>query len=226
MIDFLQNKESLMDRISNITSEKNCYLYVLDDLADWEIAFLTAELQSQRYTSQCVSIKFHFIAETLEPIRTMGGALIEPEQEVSQIKFIKGDLLILPGSEKWAQLTDNSLLARLEEINEKGVVIAAICGATLALARSGLLNEREHTSNDPDYLQMLCPEYRGRSYYSSKRVVVNDNIISASGLAPLEFSYEVIKKNGLMDKETGELWYQLYHRRDPKYFMPLLDSMK
>ena len=41
---------------------------------------------------------------------------------------------------------------------------------------------------------MLCKNYRGENLYENKFVVIDNNLITATGLAPLEFSYEVIKK--------------------------------
>ena len=50
-----------------------CYIYVLDTLADWEIGFITAELNSGRYLNKNRD-KPEMIktGNTLKPIRTMG----------------------------------------------------------------------------------------------------------------------------------------------------------
>ena len=108
---------------------------------------------------------------------------------------------------------------------EQKVNVAAICGATVALAENGLLNKRNHTSNDKNYLKMVCPNYSGSDYYINSPVVVDDNLITATGIAPLEFSYEVFKKTNLMKPNTLEAWYQLYKTKESKYFYSLMESL-
>ncbi|KUK71814.1 DJ-1/PfpI family protein, partial [Methanobacterium sp. 42_16] len=110
-------------------------------------------------------------------------------------------------------------------IDEK-VIIAAVCGATIALANKGILNNRKHTSNDLEVLKMFCPEYTGENFYLNQPAVTDDNLITASGIAPLEFSYEILKRTNLMKTETLEAWYQLYKTKEPKYFYALMESIE
>jgi putative intracellular protease/amidase len=48
-------------------------------------------------------------------------------------------------------------MARITELLDRGMIVGAICGATLGLANSGLLDSRPHTSNDPAALKLFCP---------------------------------------------------------------------
>lgn len=73
---------------------------------------------------------------------------------------------------------------------------------------------------------MFCPEYTGENFYLNQPAVTDDNLITASGLAPLEFSYEVLKRTNLMKTETLEAWYQLYKTNESKYFYALMESIK
>lgn len=109
---------------------------------------------------------------------------------------------------------------------DKNVVIAAICGATAALASKGLLNERKHTSNDKVYLKMVGPQYRGEDYYSNLPAVVDGNLVTATGLAPLEFSYELFKTARVMKESTLDAWYNLNKTREPQYFYSLMQSIQ
>ena len=108
----------------------------------------------------------------------------------------------------------------------KNVIVAAICGATIALAQKGLLNNRKHTSNGIELLKMTCPGYSGEKFYLNQPVVADNNLITATGLAALEFSYEVFKKTNLMKTETLEAWYQLHNTMEAKYFFALMESLK
>jgi hypothetical protein len=55
--------------------------------------------------------------------------------------------------------------------------------------------------------------------------VTDNNLITASGIAPLEFSYEIFKKTKVMKAETLEAWYQLYKTKEAKYFYNLMESL-
>ena len=73
---------------------------------------------------------------------------------------------------------------------------------------------------------MVCPNYSGGEYYQDKPAVADANIITANGIAPLEFSYELFKKAELMKPATLEAWYNLYLTKEPQYFFQLMDSIK
>ncbi len=75
------------------------YLYVLNTLADWEIGYLTAEINSGRFLDKTKSpVNLIKLANTLEPIKTMGGITITPDECIDNITFYEKDLLILPGA--------------------------------------------------------------------------------------------------------------------------------
>jgi len=92
----------------------------------------------------------------------------------------------------------------------KGSTIAAICAATTYLGKKGILDELKHTSNDPDYLKAIAPEYKGEQNYVNSPAVIDQNIITANGTAPIEFSREVFKKLKLYSDDDIESWYQLF----------------
>ncbi len=205
---------------------RNCYLYVLNTLADWEIGFITAELVSRRYISKNKKFELITAGNTVKSIKTMGGITITPEKSVEDIEFNEGDLLVLPGADTWMEDENRRILSMIPGLLEKRVIVGAICGATIALAQTGLLNNRKHTSNSKEFLKMTCPGYRGSSLYRDKPVVVDENLITATGLAPLEFSSEIFRKINAMKEDTLEAWYQLYITREPKYFYSLMESLK
>jgi putative intracellular protease/amidase len=203
------------------------YIYVLNTLADWEIGYLTAELNSGRYLDKTrPSVEIIKIGNTTEPIKTMGGITIVPDESIDNIKFKEDDLLILPGADTWMAEENKKIIDVVSDIIDKKVIIAAICGATIALANRGILNDRNHTSNDIEVLKMFCPEYSGENFYLNQPAVANDNLITSSGITPLEFSYEVLKRINVMKAETLEAWYQLYRTNESKYFYALMESIK
>ena len=203
------------------------YLYILNTLADWEIGYLTAELNSGRYLDKTKPpVDLIKIGNTAEPIKTMGGITITPDENIDNIQFEEDDLLILPGADTWTEEENKKIIDIVSSIIDEKVIIAAVCGATIALANKGILNNRKHTSNDLEVLKMFCPEYTGENFYLNQPAVTDDNLITASGIAPLEFSYEVLKRTNLMKTETLEAWYQLYKTNEPKYFYALMESIE
>jgi putative intracellular protease/amidase len=202
------------------------YMVVLDTLADWEIGYLTAELNSKRMMSgpvaECDIVK---VGLTAAPIATMGGIVIKPDMTYDAVRMEAEDLLLMPGADKWQAPECAPLLDFARDLIVRGYRVAAICGATIGLAQAGALNDRQHTSNDKGYLKTVCPGYTGEQRYVDSPVVRDGNLITASGLAPLEFSYEVMKMLGLFRPETVEAWYQLYSTREPQYYEALVASM-
>jgi len=203
------------------------YIYILNTLADWEIGYLTAELNSGRYLDKTrLPVELITIGNTTEPIKTMGGITITPDENIDNIKFEEDDLLILPGADTWTEEENKKIIDIVSSIINEKVIIAAVCGATIALANRGILNNRKHTSNDIEVLKMFCPEYIGENFYLNQPAVTDDNLITASGIAPLEFSYEILKRTNLMKTETLEAWYQLYKTKESMYFYALMESIE
>ena len=205
----------------------NVFLYVLDTLADWEIGYLIAEINSGRYLKKNIQKPIIIkVGKDLKLIKTMGGIEITPDISVKDIKYQENDLLILPGGDAWISEENNEIINFVKENINKNISIAAICGATIALANNGLLDNIKHTSNDLEVLKMFCPNYKGENYYCNKTAVIENNLITASGIGPLEFSYEVIKRIDIMEKKTLEAWYNLNKTKESKYFFELMDSLK
>jgi len=203
------------------------YLYLLDTLADWEIGFITAELYSHRYFDKDKEpIELIKIGNTINPVTTMGGMKISPDKYIDDIKFTDNDMLILPGGNTWTNDENKNIIKIVSEIINGKTTVAAICGATIAMANNGLLNNRPHTSNSKVFLEMTCPQYSGSNYYVDKPAVVDNNLITATGLAPLEFAYEVLKKTNLIKETALEAWFQLYKTREEKNFYNLMEAIK
>ncbi|KZE65740.1 MULTISPECIES: type 1 glutamine amidotransferase family protein [Paenibacillus] len=206
---------------------RTVYLYVFDTMADWEIGYLTAELNSGRYYKKgLVPSKIVTVGMEKTPVTTMGGLKILPDIKLDECSIESTDALILPGGNTWTETIHQPILKIAERCLEEGIWVAAICGATIGLAQAGLLNARWHTSNDLEYLKMICPTYTGGKYYKIESAVTDGRLITASGTAPLEFSVHVLKALGVFSSKTLEAWYSLNKTRAPKYYYELMDSIQ
>ena len=53
------------------------YVYVLDTLADWELGYVTSELNSGRFFKKgAPRVSLKTVSDSKEPIKTMGGLTI------------------------------------------------------------------------------------------------------------------------------------------------------
>jgi putative intracellular protease/amidase len=205
---------------------RTLYLYIPDTLADWEPGHVLAELHSGRYLKD-PSLKYNIVlcGRSMDAITTMGGINLVPKVLVVNIRPVPGDVLILPGADTWLDPAQEPVIAKIHELLDNGTIVAGICGATLGLANAGLLDKRPHTSNDPTALKMFCPRYRGEQYYISEPAVTDGNLITASGLAPVEFAYHVFRKLEVMNPATLEAWHGLFTTRKADFFYALMESL-
>ena len=205
---------------------RTLYLYTLDTLADWEPGHVMAELRSGRYLKD-PALRYSVVlcGSNLDPVTTMGGLHLTPEVLIEDIRPVSGDVLVLPGADTWLDPAQAPALKVAGRLLDEGILVAAICGATLGLANAGLLDKRPHTSNDPAALKMFCPNYRGVDHYVNEPAVTDGNLITATGLAPVEFAYQVFRSLDVMTPATLEAWHGLFATRQPEYFYALMGSL-
>lgn len=203
------------------------YLYVFDTMSDWEIGYLTAELNSGRYFKKGIA-PYNVVTVGLDstPVTTMGGLKITPDRSLDSCKVENTDALILPGGNTWTESIHQPILKFASECLDAGLMVAGICGATMGMAQYGILNSRKHTSNDLGYLKMICPNYEGEAQYLMESAVTDGPLITARGIAPIEFAAHVINGLGVFDSETLEAWVQLNKTQDIQYFFELMASVQ
>ncbi len=177
------------------------YILVFDGLADWEPALALCEInKSKKYDVVSVG----FAAST---VITMGGYKVSPDITLDAVKLEDAAIFIMPGGEMWEQRPHEDVIKLLHMFHAKGSVIAAICGATLAIARAGLMHERKHTSNSKGYLKAMIPDYKDDDFYVDELAIADKNLITASGLGSVEFACEIVRQlNIYTGEETKELY--------------------
>lgn len=205
---------------------KKVYLYVFNTMSDWEYGYLIAELKSGRYFKKDLApLKVVTVGANKEMITTMGGLSIQPDISLDECALESKDLLILPGGTTWREDIHQPILKKIGETLQLGTIVAAICGATEALANMGYLDSRKHTSNDLEYIKMVCPNYKGEKLYEMRPAVSCENLVTASGVAPLEFTMEVLKKLDVFAPDTLHAWYNLNKNHNSDYFFQLMNSI-
>ena len=196
-----------------MTDQRAIYVVIFDGFADWEPAHALAELR--RWGKR--TIRTVGFAGT--PVVSMGGLRVIPDLDLVSVRPKDVELLILPGGDLWQsgdypRAALESLIAALLAIETP---IAAICAGTLALARAHALDDRHHTSNLRSYLSAHATEYSGGAHYLESPTVNDRHVITASGLAAVDFARAIFAELGVFNQENEALWFDMFkHGRLPQ----------
>lgn len=201
-------------------ARETVHLAIYDTMADWETGYAVAHIQSPEFQKTPGRYQVKTVGASLDPITSKGGMRILPDLRLDELEPETSRMLILPGADiamaggidDFAEMAGRFLAA--------GVPVAAICGATAALARQGLLDERPHTSNAKVFLEMTG--YRGGAHYQERPAVTSGNLITASGIAPIPFAAEIFRKLDLYGEPTLQSWLKLYRDHDAAGFFELM----
>ncbi len=184
--------------------KKNVYLFLFNGYSDWEIGYLMPELH------KCPKYNLITFSINGEEVISAGGLKVRPDCSLDDVDMDSFAFLILPGGNAWEEKGLKNINSLIKKVHEKHLPLAAICGATVGLADNGVLNSVHHTSNAKEYLKAMSAVYSGEELYRDERAVTDGNIITASGIAPIEFAMEVFLKLQVFDVPVLEKWYRLF----------------
>ena len=184
--------------------KQRIYIFLFDGFSDWEIAYLAPVINKND------DYELVYFSKSGGPILSMGGLKVMPDVGLTEVEATDMDMLILPGGTAWEVSENSEIKALVMGQFMSGRSIAAICAATTYLAQLGLLDRVNHTSNDLKYLKRIAPKYQGEGNYMSNLAVSDDNVITANGIAPIEFAKEIFLKINLYDGDHTEKWFQLF----------------
>lgn len=167
---------------------RKCIALFQHGWADWESGCILAALRQH----------FDFEVQVATPrgaeVKSIGGVRAVPD-----IGFAAADpshyaLVLVIGSSAWLDGEDATVTNLLLRANASGALIGAICAGTVALAQTGLLNRCPHTSNEKGFLEKYAPAYSGEAHYrDSYQAVASDNVVTASGMAPISFAVAIMR---------------------------------
>jgi putative intracellular protease/amidase len=196
------------------------HLAVYESLTDSEAGHLLIELRTGRFTGTPFEVVT--VAESLEPVTTMGGLRVTPDMLLEDLDPTSSDLLILPGAFMWDAGGGAAFAQAAARFLAAGVPVAAICGATAGLARAGLLDDRRHTSAAPEYL--AATGYAGGERYEDARAISDGGLVTAGPDAPVQFARETLALLGLMPKHALEAYEGLFADGDASCFPVLMQA--
>jgi len=195
--------------------DKRVFILVFDGFADWEPAYALAELRrTGKYEVTAAGY-------TADPVTSMGGLRVLPDCVLGDVRPEEVALFILPGGDAWeGDYPAASLEPLLRDLESKEIPIAAICGATLAVARAGLLDGRQHTSTDRASLEKMVTGYAGADHYVEALAVEDRGVITASGLGAVEFACEIFALLQVFSESDLRLWFDLFKHGDMSRLNP------
>lgn len=184
--------------------KKKIFIFLFNGYSDWEIAYLSPEIKKSE------EFDLIYFSKDGNPVSSMGGLCVSPSISLAEIEINDVYMLILPGGTAWDKGENREIDLLVKKLFTEGKTIAAICAATTYLGNQGLLDDLKHTSNALVYLKAFAPEYKGEGNYIDSLAVTGDNIITANGIAPIEFAREIFAKLELYSANENEKWFQLF----------------
>lgn len=196
------------------------YIYILDTMAEWEITYITQAISMQEMLKNKKKFIVKTVAKTNKTITTLGGLKITPDCTIEEIDEQNIASLILPGAQSFDN--EEEILKKVSIYINKDILIAGICGSTLALCNLGIFDKYKHTSNSLDYLKYFSKEYTGTNLYLDSNAVVDNNLITANSASSLLFTKYILKYLNVYPKKTIEYWYKYFSTGDSKYYSKMI----
>ncbi|MDR0227667.1 MAG: DJ-1/PfpI family protein [Flavobacteriaceae bacterium] len=180
-------------------------VYLFEGYSDWEVSYVLPELKKLE------QFDVVFVTETGDRVTSMGGLTVLPTVKYADLDKKNLALLIVPGGTMWEtdQVEKLAIYKEIYSLNKQGVIVAAICGATVLLAQTGVLNNMMHTSNDLNYLKACAPSYNSEDLYLEEYCVTDGTVITANGISPIEFARDILSILKV-DSKYLEQWYKLF----------------
>ena len=184
---------------------KACLL-IFDGFADWEPAHAFCEI------SRSGKFEVATAGFSRDAVVSMGGLKVTPDISIDHVDPEQTAFFMLPGGDMWQTQSRPEIHGLLHRLHQRGILIGAICAATLEITRAGLTKGIRHTSNAKSYLTALVSDYKDADFYVDELAVSDKNIITASGLGSVEFAREVIRNLKLHNDENAAIWYEMFKR--------------
>lgn len=193
--------------------------YATDTMADWEYGYLLAGFAM---AEQQTPRRFRVLVASADgrAVTSMGGLRVDPEAALTDLRTADVGAVLMPGAMTWDS-GHEAVLTLAADVLAAGGVAAGICGATYGLARTGLLNDREHTSNAAEFLAD-APGYAGAENYRDAKVITDRRVITAPATAPVDFARAVFEALEVFPQPVIDAWYGLYTTGERRFYDALV----
>jgi putative intracellular protease/amidase len=197
--------------MNTLTSEV-VHLFVFDAMADWEVALALAAINNPQVQSAIGRYRVVTAAASLAPVTTMNGVRIYPDVSIDAVTPEGSAMLILPGGRAWENGTNAEGLRLASRFIASGTPVAALCAATVALARAGFLDRLRHADDAREFL--ISTGHRGTAFYCGLPSIGVKGAIAPSAIAPVDFAREIFRMLNLHSSGANEARYAMFKHGD------------
>jgi transcriptional regulator GlxA family with amidase domain len=165
-----------------------------EGFADAETALLNAAARS------FFGLDTRFATPGGTAVTSAGGMRVTPDLALEDVDIDAVDAVAVCGGAIWQTPQAPDLGPLLHAAHDRGKVLGIICDATIAAARTGLLDDVDHTGNAAGDLEGTG--YDGTTRYRDVPHAVSDQkVITAAGTAPVSFMAEMMRALGHGDED-------------------------
>ena len=164
-------------------------VFIFHGMTDYQVTFITHLLGADA-GKEIITIAYED-----KMIKGRSGFLYKPERLVTDVLKEDVEGLILCGGCYGDAKPE--LIQLINKLNLEKKLLGAICGAgTVLLAKAGVLNNAKYTTPVVEWGQKQIDIYGGedpfpRENIAPERVVRHENIITAQGIAFIDFAIEI-----------------------------------
>jgi len=189
-----------------LVKKKEVLFLLLNNWADWEAGHAMAGIGfSEQYIPKTISID-------KQPKVSIGSIRAEIDYTVDEYQnFDNLAMIVLVGSFSWRKNHYDEIAELVKKANNTDIPVAAICGATVFLAKHGFLNDVKHTSNSLEFFkERLANEeaYKGWEHFSLAQAINDGGFITANETAALEFAREIMLTLETDSADEINAWYK------------------
>jgi putative intracellular protease/amidase len=168
---------------------KRIFVFIYDNMADFEITFVTHMLGSD------LGMEIVTISYEDRLIRSKSGIIYKPSKLIKDVLEEEVEGLIIPGGLNGEIRLE--LIELIQNINSKGRLLGAICAGPRFLAKAGVLNNVRYTTSMVNWTETHRKNFMEddpfpRQNFVLDRVIRDGNIITAQGNAFIDFAIEIV----------------------------------
>ena len=176
-------------------------VFIYEEMADFEITFVTHLLGADA-GKEIVTIAYED-----KLIKSKSGVIYKPSRLIKDVLEEEVEGLIIPGG--WNGEIRTELIELIQGLNAKGKLLGAICAGPRFLAKAGVLDNAKYTTSIAQWTEKHVEQFKEndpfpRENFVFQRVIRDGNIVTAQGVAFVDFAIEVCDWFSLFDDEEDK----------------------
>ncbi|MCL2753014.1 MAG: DJ-1/PfpI family protein [Defluviitaleaceae bacterium] len=184
-----------------------------------EVLFLLTEYWADWYAGHAmaqISFTGDYVTKTISIDKkskvSVGGMRAEIDYAIEDYQnFDNLAMVVLVGGGSWRNNRYDEIADFVRKASNANIPIAAICGATVFLAKHGFLNNVKHTSNGLEFFKERLKDenaYTGWEHFIFSQAINDGGFITANETAALEFTREILLTLLEDSDDYVNVWYE------------------